>query len=106
MMPLIKKYRSVLLVFFIALVCIALIGFNAPKPNKIPFVVNAPNVPYFRVTISDLTIPIFSRGKVSAYDIREITNEVSGLVRHVSTHFHKGSNVKKNDLCLDPNLFH
>ena len=96
----IKKYRVIFIVVFAAAVCIVWTLLNAPKPEKIPLVVSTPKVPYFTVAVSDIAIPIFSRGKTSAYEVREITNEVPGLVRHVSTHLHKGSNVKKNDLLI------
>mgnify|MGYP000512297367 FL=1 len=99
-MLLLKKIRSLLLVLLTATVCIASIYLNAPKPEQNKMLVTPPKIPYSSVGVTDLAIPIFSRGKVSASEVREVTNEVPGLVQYVSPDLHTGSNLKKNDILI------
>ncbi len=54
-----------------------------------------PKVPYAQLVVSNQAIPIYSRGKVFASEVRQITNEVPGLVTSVSDKLSKGANVQK-----------
>ncbi len=99
-MHLIKKYRFIILTLLIASVAISWIFINAPAPQEKPVSVKVPKVPYSLVVISDQPIPIFSRGRVSASEVRQITTEVPGLVKQVSEHLKKGATVKQHDLLI------
>lgn len=99
-MHLIKKYRFIILTLLIASAAIAWIFINAPAPQEKPVSVKVPKVPYSLVVISDQPIPVFSRGRVSASEVRQITTEVPGLVKKVSEHLKKGATVKQHDLLI------
>src|SRR5690554_3502919 len=99
-MHLIKKYRFIILTLLIASAAIAWIFINAPAPQEKPVSVKVPKVPYSLVVISDQPIPVFSRGRVSASEVRQITTEVPGLVKQVSEHLKKGATVKQHDLLI------
>jgi len=99
-MHLIKKYRSVFLTLVVASGLIAWIYINAPAPQQKAVQTKIPKVPYAQLVVSNQAIPIFSRGRVSASEIRQITSEVPGLVRQVSKQLNKGANVKKGDLLV------
>lgn len=99
-MHLIKKYRFIILTLLIASVAISWIFINAPAPQEKPVSVKVPKVPYSLVVISDQPIPVFSRGRVSASEVRQITTEVPGLVKQVSEHLKKGATVKQHDLLI------
>lgn len=99
-MHLIKKYRFIILTLLIASVAISWIFINAPAPQEKPVSVKVPKVPYSLVVISDQPIPVFSRGRVSASEVRQITTEVPGLVKQVSKHLKKGATVKQHDLLI------
>lgn len=99
-MHLIKKYRFIILTLFIASLVIAWIFINAPAPIEKPVSVKVPKVPYSLLVIGNQPIPVFSRGRVSASEIRQITTEVPGLVKQVSENLKKGANVKTDDLLI------
>lgn len=99
-MHMIKKYRYIFITLFVAFIAIAWIYINAPAPKEMPTSTKVPKVPYSLLVVSNQAIPVFSRGRVSASEIRQITTEVPGLVKQVSENLKKGANVKKYDLLI------
>ncbi|MFT7184640.1 MAG: RND family efflux transporter MFP subunit [Pseudohongiellaceae bacterium] len=96
----IKKYRSVLITLVVASGLMVWIYLNAPEPQQKPIQVKMPKVPYVQLLVSNQSIPIYSRGRVFASEVRQITSEVPGLVRQVSKQLNKGSSVTKGDLLV------
>jgi RND family efflux transporter MFP subunit len=99
-MHFIKKNRTVFLTFVFAIGLIFCININAPEPQQKPIQITLSKVPYTPLIIRNQAIPIYSRGRVSASEVRQITSEVPGLVRQVSQYLNKGANVKKGDLLV------
>lgn len=95
-----KKYRLILFTVVFALGLIVWIFTNAPAPQEKPVYTKVPKVPYTTLVVRNQAIPIFSRGRVSASEIRQITNEVPGLVKKVSVQLKKGTTVKEGDLLI------
>jgi RND family efflux transporter MFP subunit len=93
--------------FLIAAVSIYLLTDNKPIPEKSETQIYIPVVPYTVAKSSEVSIPIFSRGKVSPAQTRLITSEVPGLVTFVSEQLIKGGLVKQDELLiqLDPQPF-
>lgn len=86
---------------------IYLLNDNKPIPEKSEAQVSIPVVPYTVAKSSEISIPIFSRGKVSPAQTRLITSEIPGLVTFVSEQLIKGGLVKQGELLiqLDPQPF-
>ena len=80
---------------------------NKPTPEKSVTEVSLPIIPYIVVKSTEISIPIFSRGKVSPAQTRHITSEVPGLVTFVSENLIKGGLVQQDELLiqLDPQPF-
>ena len=80
---------------------------NKPTPEKSVTEVSLPVIPYIVVKSTEVSIPIFSRGKVSPAQTRHITSEVPGLVTFVSDNLIKGGLVQQDELLiqLDPQPF-
>lgn len=95
-----KKYRSVLLVIVITMAIITWIYSNAPEPLQKPSQRKVPKVPYAELQMNNQSIPIYSRGRVSASEVRQITNEVPGLVKKLGVNLIKGAYVQKGDLLV------
>lgn len=99
-MLLIKKHYKAALILMAASVLITWIFGNAPEPQKDIKKSKLPRVPFANVIINSQSVPIISRGRVSASQIRQITSEITGLVIHVSADLVKGALVKKGDLLI------
>ncbi len=99
-MNLIKNNRLTILTIISASVLISWIYFNAPKPQEKSLATKAPKISYSLLIERNQAIPVFTRGRVTAAEIRQITNEVPGLVTQVSENLKKGSNVKQGDLLI------
>jgi RND family efflux transporter MFP subunit len=84
----------------IAAGAIYLLADNQPIPEKSEAQINIPAVPYTVAKSTDISIPIFSRGKVSPAQTRLITSEVPGLVTFVSDQLIKGGLVQKDELLI------
>lgn len=101
MMQYLKKYRSVFLALIVALGLISWLYDNAPEPEQSTQQNLAPRVPYTEVIESSQAIPIYSRGRVSASEVRQITNQVPGLVKRVSKELSIGARVKQGDILIE-----
>ncbi|MEE3189821.1 MAG: efflux RND transporter periplasmic adaptor subunit [Pseudomonadota bacterium] len=93
--------------FIIGLVILAAAGYagytmyiNAPKPQTQEVKVAIPQVPYKEVRISTQSIPIFSRGRVSASRVHKIASQVSGLVTDIAPELKKGEIVNADQLLV------
>lgn len=73
---------------------------HAPKPQEKQTYNKVPKIPYTPLIVKKQAIPVFTRGRVAASDVRQITNEVSGLVRGVSEHLKVGAIVKQGDVLI------
>ena len=73
---------------------------NKPLPEKSAIHINVPIVPYTVAKSTHVSIPIFSRGKVSPAHTRHITSEVAGLVTFVSDSLINGGLVKEEELLI------
>lgn len=73
---------------------------NKPVAEKSAIKVNLPVVPYTVARSAEISIPIFSRGKVTPAQIRHITSEVPGLVTFVSAQLINGGLVEKDELLI------
>jgi len=73
---------------------------NKPVPEKSDININVPVVPYTVARSTDVSIPIFSRGKVTPAHIRHITSEVPGLVSFVSKHLISGGLVQEDEILI------
>lgn len=73
---------------------------NKPLPEKSQVKITTPEVPYTVAKSAEVSIPIFSRGKVSPAQTRHITSEVPGLVTFVSEKLIKGGFVEKDELVI------
>lgn len=96
----IKNNHLTILTIISASVLISWIYFNAPKPQEKSLTTKAPKISYSLLIERNQAIPVFTRGRVTAAEIRQITNEVPGLVTQVSENLKKGSNVKQGDLLI------
>lgn len=96
----IKNNHLTILTIISASVLISWIYFNAPKPQEKSLTTKAPKISYSLLIERKQAIPVFTRGRVTAAEIRQITNEVPGLVTQVSENLKKGSNVKQGDLLI------
>ena len=99
-MNLIKSNRLTILTIISASILISWIYFNAPKPQEKSLTTKAPKISYSLLIERNQAIPVFTRGRVTAAEIRQITNEVPGLVTQISENLKKGSNVKQGDLLI------
>jgi RND family efflux transporter MFP subunit len=99
-MHLLNKYHKAFLLFAIASGLIFWIVSNAPEPLKTPKITKLPKIPFVEVLLADQAIPVLSRGRVTASEIRQISSEIPGLVKHLSKNLMKGAWVKKNDLLI------
>ena len=86
--------------FLIGLVIIGAGGYagyvmyqNAPEPETQEVTVAIPQVPFQEVKIATQSIPIFSRGRVSASRVHKIASQVSGLVTNIAPELKKGEIV-------------
>lgn len=79
---------------------IFLLADNKPLPEKSQVKITTPEVPYTVARPAEVSIPIFSRGKVSPAQIRHITSEVPGLVTFVNDKLIKGGFVEKDELVI------
>jgi RND family efflux transporter MFP subunit len=86
--------------FVVAIGAFYLLIDNKPMPVKSVTEVNLPVVPYTVAKTTKVSIPIFSRGKVSPAHVRHITSEVPGLVTFVSDNLIKGGLVQKDELLI------
>ncbi|MBQ0730643.1 MAG: efflux RND transporter periplasmic adaptor subunit [Oleispira antarctica] len=89
----------------IALLCISagaiyLLTNNKPIPEKSEIKVSIPVVPYTVARSAEVSIPIFSRGKVSPAQTRHITSEVPGLVTLVSDQLINGGLIQQDELLI------
>ena len=84
----------------IAAATIFLLSDNKPLPEKSQVKITTPEVPYTVTRTADVSIPIFSRGKVAPAQTRHITSEVPGLVTFVSKKLIKGGFVEKDELVI------
>jgi RND family efflux transporter MFP subunit len=99
-MHFLKKYRLIFITLIAAFALIGWIYTNAPEPQEKAADTKVPKVPYVHIVVGNEAIPIFSRGRVSASEVRQITNEVPGLVKRVSDNLKKGARVKEGDLLV------
>ncbi|MFT7109154.1 MAG: RND family efflux transporter MFP subunit [Psychrobacter glaciei] len=86
--------------FVLAISTLYLLIDNKPIPVKSVTEVNLPVIPYTVAKTTKVSIPIFSRGKVSPAHVRHITSEVPGLVTYVSNNLIKGGLVQKDELLI------
>lgn len=93
--------------FILTLSGIFLLLDNKPVPEKSVTEIHLPIIPYIVAKSTEVSIPIFSRGKVSPAQVRHISSEVPGLVTFVSEHLIKGGLVQQGELLiqLDPQPF-
>ncbi len=73
---------------------------NAPQPDKVVEKNDIPSLTYTNVILQDQSIPVYSRGKVTASNIRHITSEVSGLVIYKSPKLIRGAYVEQDELLI------
>ncbi len=73
---------------------------NKPIPEKSTTEISLPVIPYLVAKSTEVSIPIFSRGKVSPAQTRHITSEVPGLVTFVSDNLIKGGLVQQDELLI------
>jgi len=99
-MRLLKQYHNAFLLLAIASGVIFWIVENSPEPLLRPTVVKVPDVPFVEVVLVDQAIPVLSRGRVSASEIRQISSEIPGLVKRVSKKLVRGAGVEKGDLLI------
>lgn len=90
---------------FISLCALAMAGIfllleNKPVLEKSNSKIDLSIIPYTVAKSTEVSIPIFSRGKVSPAQIRHITSEVPGLVTFVSEHLIKGSVIQQDELLI------
>jgi len=98
---------KLIVIFAIAAGSIYLLTDNKPTPEKTEAKIHTPVIPYIVAKSSEVSIPIFSRGKVSPAQTRLISSEVPGLVTFVSEQLINGGLVKQDELLiqLDPQPF-
>jgi RND family efflux transporter MFP subunit len=98
---------KLIVIFAIAAGSIYLLTDNKPTPEKTEAKIHTPVIPYTVAKSSEVSIPIFSRGKVSPAQTRLISSEVPGLVTFVSEQLINGGLVKQDELLiqLDPQPF-
>lgn len=73
---------------------------NTPQPDKVVEKNDIPSLTYTNVILQDQSIPVYSRGKVTASNIRHITSEVSGLVIYKSPKLIRGAYVEQDELLI------
>ncbi|MBL4796840.1 MAG: efflux RND transporter periplasmic adaptor subunit [Oleispira sp.] len=73
---------------------------NKPTPEKSVTEISLPVIPYIVAKSTEISIPIFSRGKVAPAQTRHITSEVPGLVTFVSENLIKGGLVQQDELLI------
>ncbi|MFT7371769.1 MAG: RND family efflux transporter MFP subunit [Oleiphilaceae bacterium] len=73
---------------------------NKPTPEKSKIEVNIPVVPYTVARSAKISIPIYSRGKVTPAETRHITSEVPGLVTFVNKQLINGGLVQQDELLI------
>jgi len=88
--------------YLIVIAAIAfLVVFFAPKPKKDERATfGQPVVPIEHIYSNNVTIPVFSRGKVNPTREYKITSQVDGLVESISDRLIKGAAVKKDETLL------
>jgi len=95
-----KKYYKFSLIFVFSLAVISWFIINMPKPDKAEEMIDIPSLTFTNVILQDQSIPVFSRGKVSATHIRHITSEVPGLVVYKNPKLVRGAFVEKDELLI------
>jgi len=95
-----KKYYKFSLIFIFGISAISWFIINMPKPEKVEEKVDIPSLTYTNVILQDQSIPVFSRGKVSAANIRHITSEVPGLVVYKNPKLVRGALVEQGELLI------
>jgi len=74
---------------------------NAPKPVVTEKSVIVPQVPYIEVEIASQSIPVYTRGRVTAAKVHKVASSVSALVVNVSDSLVKGAFVNKGDILVE-----
>jgi RND family efflux transporter MFP subunit len=95
-----KKYYKFSLIFIFSIAVISWFIVNMPKPDKVEEMADIPSLTFTNVILQDQSIPVFSRGKVSATNIRHITSEVPGLVVYKNPKLVRGAFVEKDELLI------
>ncbi len=95
-----KKNYKFGLIFILGVTAISWFVVNMPQPDKVEDIADIPSLTYTNVILQDQAIPVFSRGKVTAANIRHITSEVPGLVIYKSPKLIPGAYVEKDELLI------
>lgn len=99
-MKFVKKNYKFALVFILGLAIISWFSINTPEPEKVENVVDIPSLTYTYALLNDQAIPIFSRGKVSASDIRHVTSEVPGLITYKNPKLVRGALIEQGEMLI------
>lgn len=99
-MNLLRKNFRIFLIFVLGITTIAWFYLNTPEPEKIENLVDVPSLTYTNALLTDQAIPIFSRGKVSASDIRHVTSEVPGLIIYKNEKLVRGAHIEQGELLI------
>lgn len=99
-MTYLKNNYKLILVLILGLVVILWFAINTPEPEKNTDLINIPSLTYTNASLSDQSIPIFSRGKVSASDIRHVTSEVPGLITYKNPKLVTGAFIEKDEVLI------
>lgn len=99
-MNFIKKNYKFALIFIIGLTIISWFFLNTPDPEKIENLIDVPSLTYTNAILNDQSIPIFSRGRVSASDIRHVTSEVPGLITYKNPKLVPGAYVEEGEILI------
>jgi RND family efflux transporter MFP subunit len=95
-----KRHYKFSLIFALSLSVIIWFVAHIPQPDKVENTISIPSLTFTNVILQDQSIPVFSRGKVTAANIRHITSEVPGLVVYKNPRLTRGSYVTKGDLLI------
>lgn len=98
-----KQYYKFSLIFIFGMSIISWFIINMPKPERVEDKIDVPSLTYTNVILQAQSIPIFSRGKVSAANIRHITSEVPGLVAYKNPNLVRGAVVEQGELLIKLN---
>lgn len=99
-MKFVKKNYKFALIFILGLAIISWFSSNTPEPEKVEHIVDIPSLTYTYALLNDQAIPIFSRGKVSASDIRHVTSEVPGLITYKNPKLIRGALIKQGEMLI------
>jgi multidrug resistance efflux pump len=91
---------KIIVLFAMTASAIYLLTDNQPIPERSETQANIPVIPYTVAKSTEISIPIFSRGKVAPAQTRLITSEVPGLVTFVSEQLINGGLIEQNELLI------